>query len=188
MTKFKQFLVFAFAVGALSLSSGNALAQGQAGGGAGGGGGRGNFDPAQFQQRMMDRYREEFDIKSDDEWKAIQPRVEKVMQVRRELMAFGGNPFGGGRGPRPGGNADANANGGNQNRRGGFRGEPSPEADSLQKAIEAKASGDEIKSKLAKYRDARKAKESELDKAQDDLRKVLTVKQEAVAVMAGLLK
>jgi hypothetical protein len=58
----------------------------------------------------------------------------------------------------------------------------------LQKAIEAKASGDEIKSKLAKYRDARKAKESELEKAQDDLRKVLTVKQEAVAVMAGLLK
>jgi hypothetical protein len=183
MTKFKQFLVFAFAAGALSLTSGTALAQG-------GGGGRGNFDPAQFQQRMMDRYRENFDIKSDDEWKLIQPRVEKVMQVRRELMAFSGNPFGGGRGQRGGGggNADANANGGNQNRRGRFGGEPSPEADSLQKAIEAKASGDEIKGKLAKYRDARKAKESELEKAQDDLRKVLSVKQEAVAVMAGLLK
>ena len=116
--KFKQLLAFAFAAGALSLSSGSALAQGQAGGG-GGGGGR---DPAQMQQRMMERYREDFDIKSDDEWKAIQSRVEKVVQVRRELMAFSGNPFGGGRRPRPDANADAAANSGNQNRRGGFRG------------------------------------------------------------------
>ena len=188
MMKFKQLLVFAFTTGALALSSGKVFAQGQ---GGGGGGGRGNFDPAQFQQRMLDRYREDFEIKSDDEWKAIQPRVEKVMQVRRELIAFGGG-FGGfgGRGGRPpgGGNADANANGGNAPRRNAFRGEPSPETEALQKAIDAKASSDEIKNTLAKFRDARKAKETELEKAQDDLRKVLTMKQEAAAVLAGLLK
>ena len=44
-----------------------------------------------------------------------------------------------------------------------------------------------MKAALAKYLDARKAKEAELTKAQDDLRKVLSVRQEAIATVNGLL-
>jgi len=45
-----------------------------------------------------------------------------------------------------------------------------------------------VKAKLAAYRAAQKQKEAALEKAQDDLRQVLSVKQEATAVLMGLLK
>lgn len=153
-------------------------------------GGPPNFDPEQMRQRMMERYREQLDIKGDAEWKLIEERITKVSDARREV-GFGGMARGmfgpggpGGRGPG-GGNDGANAN--RQNRRGGFGGATLPEAEDLQKALDAKASPDEIKAKLAKLRDAKKAKQADLAKAQDDLRKVLSVRQEAVAVMMGLL-
>jgi hypothetical protein len=145
--------------------------------------GRGNFDPAQFQQRMMERYREQLEVKSDDEWKVIEPRITKVSEARREV-GFGGG-FGRGGGRRGGG--DANDQSGDTQRRRTFGGEPNPDAEALQKAIESKASADEIKSKLAKYRESRKTKEANLAKAQDELRKVLSVRQEASAVLMGLL-
>jgi hypothetical protein len=156
--------------------------------------GRGNFDPEQFRQRMMERYREQLEIKSDDEWKVIEPRVTKVMEARRDAgpggRGFGNFTRGGGAGG--GGNEGGGDRGGRGGRGGGgpggFGGTPSPEAESLQKAIEAKASSDEIKTKLAKYRESRKEKEAALTKAQDDLRKVLSVRQEASAVLMGLLQ
>jgi hypothetical protein len=149
------------------------------GGGQGGPGGGGNWDPAQMRQRMMDRMREQFGVKDDTEWKLISERIEKVSDARRETagrgmgMMFGGGGRGGGQG------------GGG---RGGFGGEPIPEQDALQKAVESNAPADEIKTKLAKYREAMKAKEAKLVKAQDELKQVLSVKQEATAVLMGLLK
>jgi hypothetical protein len=102
-------------------------------------------------------------------------------------MGMGGFGRTGGRrgGDTAGGGGTTNND---QARRNPFGGEPSPEAEGLQKAIDSKASADEIKSKLAKFRDARKSKEAALEKAQDDFRKVLSVRQEAIAVSMGLLK
>jgi hypothetical protein len=147
----------------------------------GGGPGRGNWDPAQFQQRMLERTKEQLEITDDTEWKAIEPLVQKVMDAR--MASFSGMGRGGfGRGPRPGGD-----NGGDQGqRRGGF-GTPSPEAEALQKAIDAKASSAELKAAMAKYVEARKQKQADLEKAQTDLRKVLSVRQEAIALESGLL-
>lgn len=146
------------------------------GGGQGGPGG-GNFDPAQMRQRMMDRYREQLDVKDDTEWKIISERIEKVSEARREVptgrMGFGGGGRGGPGGPR----------GGNP-----FGGAPVPEQEALQKALESNASADEIKSKLAAYREVVKQKEEKLAKSQAELRAVLSAKQEAQAVLAGLLK
>ena len=105
-----------------------------------------------------------------------------MTDARREI-GFGGMRFGGG---RRGGD---NGGGGDQGGRRGFGGgTPSPEVESLQKAIEAKAPADELKAKLAKVREARKQKEANLAKAQDELRKVLSVRQEASAVLMGLLQ
>jgi len=74
-----------------------------------------------------------------------------------------------------------------QGQRRAFGGEPSAAVQELQKAVESKASADEIKGKLAKVRDERKQKEAALTKAQEDLRKVLNTRREAQAVLAGLL-
>ncbi|MBI3878231.1 MAG: hypothetical protein HY300_20100, partial [Verrucomicrobia bacterium] len=71
---------------------------------------------------------------------------------------------------------------------GGFNRQPDPEADALRNAIESGASAEEIKAKLARLRESRREKEAQLEKAQNDLRQLLSAKQEAVAVMMGLLK
>lgn len=153
-------------------------------GGPGGGPGGGRFgDPAQMRQMMTDRLREQLDIKDDAEWKAIEPKVAAVFEAR---MAVG---FGGGRGmgmrpPRNNGGDNAQT----QRPRGGFGGQPSPAAEALQKAIDAKAPAAELKAKLEAYRAEVKEKEAALTKAQDDLKKLLTPQQEAVAVLDGLLK
>jgi len=159
------------------------------GGGAGGFGcGRGNFDPAQMRERMMERVKETMEVTDDSEWKAIQPLVEKVMDARMASMGggMGRGMFGGG--PRRNGGDTANAAAGaDQNRRRSPFGQPSPEVEALQKAIDAKASNAELKSAIAKVADARKAKQAELEKSQADLRKVLSLRQEAISIANGWL-
>jgi len=141
----------------------------------------GNFDPAQFRQRMMDRLKEQLEIKDDSEWTAIQPMVQAVMDARMASMSgMGRGMFGG---PRRGGGD----NNGDQPRRGPFGQAPSAEADALQKAIDSKAPKAEIKAAMEKFVASRKAKQAELEKAQDNLRKVLTSRQEAIATLNGLL-
>jgi hypothetical protein len=147
--------------------------------------GRGNFDPAQMQQRMMERYKEMLEFTSDDEWNAVSPLVQKVNDARREV-GFGGmgrGMFGGGR--RGGGNAPPADQAQNNPRR--FGPEPSAAMQELQKSVDAKASAEEIKGKLAKVREERKQKEAALTTAQEDLKKVLNARREALAVLAGLL-
>lgn len=147
-------------------------------------GGRGNFDPEQMRARMMERYREVLEVKDDAEWKLLEGRITKVMEARRDMGGFG-RGFGGPGGP--GGRRGGGEGGDQGGERRRFGGEPNPEAESLQKAIEAKASNDEIKAKLAKYREAQKTRQATLEKAQADLRQVLSVRQEANAVLMGLL-
>jgi hypothetical protein len=179
MKKLKQILVAAGCVAALSLSTGNLAAQN----------GRPNFDPAQMKQRALDSWRDQLDVKDDAEWKLISEAIGKVIDTRMEI-GFGGGGGMFGRGGRRGGDTNNAAGGdqGGQNRRPRFGPPPSAEAEALQKAIDAKAPADEIKSKLAKLREANKAKEAKLEQAQEDLRKILTSRQEAVAVVGGLLK
>jgi hypothetical protein len=146
-----------------------------------------NFDPAQFRERALARSREQLDVKSDEDWKKIEPLVTKVMDARTSMGGFGFGGRGGG-GPRRGGGGDgANSEQGNNNNRNRF-GQSSPEEQALEKAIEAKAPADEIKTKLAAVRESRKAKEAALEKAQEELRKALSPRQEASAVLARLLK
>ncbi|MCC6819194.1 MAG: hypothetical protein IT579_00550 [Verrucomicrobia subdivision 3 bacterium] len=148
---------------------------------AGGDRGPRNFDPAEMQKRMMERYKEQLEITDDTEWKAIEPMIQKVAETRLQTMGGMGRGMFGGRGNRGGGD---NAGGGP---RGGGFGQANPAADALQKAIEAKASNAEMKAALAKYIESRKAKQAALEKAQADLRKVLTPRQEAIAALNGLL-
>ena len=192
--KLSKLLTAASLAVVLALSAGSLMAQdnnndrpnrrnrdgGQGGQGGQGGFGGGNFDPAQFQQRMMDRVREDLGFTNDTDWNAVQPLVQKVMDARREVGVAGFGGFGrGGRGGQGG-----QGGGG----RGGAFGQASPEQQALQNAIEANAPSAQIKDLLAKYKAARKEKQAKLAAAQADLRKVLSVKQEAQATLLGLVE
>ncbi len=142
-----------------------------------------NFDPAQMQKRMMDGYREQLEVSDDAEWKLIEQRIQKILDARREI-GFGGGfrgmarLFGGG------------GQGGGAQRSGGFGGFAPPvssEEEALQKAFDAKASKAELKSALAKFAEARRQKQANLQKAQAELREVLSLRQEVGATLSGLL-
>jgi hypothetical protein len=144
---------------------------------------RRTFDPAQFQQRMMDRMKETLGA-SDEDWKALGPKVQKVMTLAQEArggmgMAMMGR---GGRGGRGGGDAAAT---------------PAPEpttetgktSQALSKLLDNKDSKPEdIKTALQAFRDAKVKAEVALEAAQKDLKAVLTVRQEALLVLRGMLK
>jgi hypothetical protein len=170
---------------AMLLSPGSGSAQPQdnppPGGPGGGGRGRGNFDPEQMRQRMMERVKEQLEVTKDDEWKALEPLVTKVFEARREAMTSGMRGFMG-RGPRGGDNA-----GNDQGNRRRFGPEQGAEELALEKAIESKASKEELKAAMAKFRAAKKDKEVKMKGAQEELRKVLTLRQEAIAVANGWL-
>jgi hypothetical protein len=179
---------------ALFLSAGSVSAQNDNGGGGGGGrrGGGGPPDPAQMQQRFMERVHDDLGFTNDTEWNAVQPLVQKVFDAQRDARSggmgrmFGGRNRGGNGGN--GANANANANAGGGGGRGGFFGTPSPEAEALQKAIDDNAPKAQIKTALAKYQASQKAKRDKLAQAQENLRKYLNTKQEAQATLLGLLE
>jgi len=182
----KKMLAMLAVAAALCVSADSSLAQGNGGGGGGrggfAGGGGGNFDPAQFQQQMMDRTRERLGITNDTDWSAVQPLVQKVMDARRDAQTFGG--FGrGGRGNRGGGGGGGGGAGG------GFGGQqtPDPDREALQSALDNNAPSAQVKAALDKFRAAQKAKQAKLEAAQADLKKVLSPKQEAEGVLMGLL-
>jgi hypothetical protein len=186
--KRKTMSAFLGVVAAMSLCGGSLLAQDADVAGPGGpGGGRpgGNFDPSQFRQRMMEQIRTNLNVTNDDEWTVIQTRVEKVMQTRREVevrsMGMGGPG-----GPPPNGGPGGGPPGGFGGR-GGFGPQASEEQKALQKALEDNAPAAQIKEALAKLRVSRKDRETKLAAAQADLRNVLASKQEARAVLMGLL-
>jgi Spy/CpxP family protein refolding chaperone len=149
------------------------------GGGSGGGGGRGgrNFDPAAFRQQRLDQIKKDLGA-SDDEWKVLQPKVEKLEDLRIQSFT---SRMGGGR-RRGGDNAGAAAPTVSDN--------PVAKASAdLKTTLENKdATPDQIKEKLAALRDARAKAKEELTKAQTALRDVVTPRQEAVLVAQGLLE
>jgi hypothetical protein len=150
--------------------------------------GRGNFDPAQMKQDMMDRLRDQMDIKDDQEWKAVEPKLSKVFDAGRDVMAMRFRSGFGGRGRRNnGGDNGGNATDNARPRRSPF-GEPSATMEALQKAIDDKAPSAEVKTKLAAVRAEFKDKQAKLQAAQEDLRGILTPRQEAIATVNGLLQ
>ncbi len=155
--------------------------------------GRRAFNPEDMQARMATALRERLEVTDDEEWKLISERVLKVTELRRATGGQGG-PMGmmmGGRGgPGGPGGAGGAPGGGDASGRGtrGTRGGSSnPEMTALQTAVRDKLPEAEVKVRLAKLRETRKNDEAKLAKAQEDLRAVLSVRQEAVAVVFGLL-
>jgi hypothetical protein len=155
---------------------------GGGGGGGFGGGNGGNFDPAAMQQQMMqrqlDNVRQTLDYTNDTDWDAVLPLVQKVLDAQTAVRAGQRGMFGGGR----------NRGGGGGGGRGGNAVQtPNPEQEALQNALDQGAPAAQIKDLLARYKAAQKAKQAKLDAAQADLKAVLTTRQEAAAVLMGLV-
>ncbi len=127
--------------------------------------------------KRMERVREQLGVTNADEWKIIEQRVGKVLEAqhdlgpkapskkhlaKRDYQAASGK----GKGKRPAGAVDS---------------------DSLQESLDSNAPTAEMKALLEKYHAARREKIARLETARDQLRKVLSVRQEVQATLLGIL-
>ena len=133
----------------------------------------------EFRQQAAERMKTSLDA-TDEEWKVLQPRIEKVQTLSRQMQGGMAGMFGAGR--RPG----ANPAGGEA---------PAPQTElekktqDLTKLLENKdAKPEEIKASLTALRDERAKVKAELDKARKELVETLSVRQEAQLVMMGMIE
>jgi len=137
----------------------------------------------QFRQRMNDFLKTSLKA-SDEEWAVIEPLLEKVEAKQREAMSGRFGALGGRRGGgRPGGDQPG------PERPDRPTPPSSPETEALKTLLASDSTAaDDIKAKLEALRTARKKAAADLDQAREDLRKVLTLRQEATLVMIGILE
>jgi hypothetical protein len=143
----------------------------------------------EMRERMSAALREQFQVEDDEEWRLIYERIERVWVLGGAAGA--GGPMGAAMAFRAARAAGGGGEAADQARpgggRGGLAGPASPETESLVTALYANAPEAELRSRLERLRAARKANEVKLVAAQDELRSVLNLRQEAIAVVAGLL-
>ncbi|MDD5350595.1 MAG: hypothetical protein PHQ12_10325 [Chthoniobacteraceae bacterium] len=140
----------------------------------------------QFRQWMHETMKTSLKA-TDEEWSVIEPLLEKVETKQREALVGRFAAFGG----RRGGNRGGDRGGDRGARPGGDRPAPavSPETEALKTALETEGTAPaDIKAKLEALRASRKKAAAELDQAREDLRKVLTLRQEAALVTFGILE
>jgi hypothetical protein len=119
--------------------------------------------------KALTKLREQFEVADDAEWEVIAGRIQQVTELRRTLTGS----------PSLRGGAVAT-----DKVRRSTRGN---EQDMLRTAVRDKLPDAEIKARLARAHEVRQQDEEKLAKAQEELRAILTVRQEAIAVVAGLL-
>ncbi len=130
-------------------------------------------NPAEAQARVLDRLREKLDVIDDTEWALIMERMTTIDEIRRTLWTSSASA----RGPLPGTEKNKRNSGSSGN----------PERDALRSAVSDNLPDAEIKSRLARAHEIHRRNEARLAQAQANLRAILSIRQEAVAVMAGLL-
>lgn len=122
--------------------------------------------------RSLERLRDQFGVEDDAEWAVILERIKRVDEARAGLWKGGaiGKPVS--IATKKGDRTTRSAN---------------PEQESLRYAVRDNLPDAEVKSRLARARHVNEQAEARLQQAQAELRAVLTLRQEAVAVLAGLL-
>ncbi|HEY3320918.1 MAG TPA: hypothetical protein VGP72_10675 [Planctomycetota bacterium] len=183
MYRFKLILALAVAFGVLGAWQLQAEDAPPAPGGQPPAGGQRRWDPEQFRQRMLDSIKEKLGA-SEEDWKALQPKVEAVQKLQREAMSGRFRGFGRGRGGPGGGAPGATPAAGDQAQ----KSEIEKKTDALQTLADTKdADPKAVKEKMQEVREAREKSKLELKKAQDALRELLTPRQEAQLMLMGML-
>jgi hypothetical protein len=171
-------IAVALAAGAVGVSAQTNVANGLTGVVGSGG----QADPA--QQRFMQRVHDGLGFTNDADWSAIQPLVQNVFEAQRDLAPGGGVS----RVPAVSrGASGTNGVSGARILRRAYFGPTSPEAQALQKTLDENASADDVKTALTAYQAAQKVKRANLAQAQENLRKALTIQQEARATLLKVL-
>jgi hypothetical protein len=144
-----------------------------------------SVDPSIIRKAAMARYMERLRQQlgaSEEEWKVLEPKVDKLLQAQQEVRAgirgIGGGGIGGG--GRGGGFLGANS------------GEPS-EVEEAASALREAARDPDVPARdtalvLKDYRSAREKARRRVADAQRELRDLLTQRQEAILLMNGLLE
>lgn len=163
-------------------------------------------DPDQRRKMFSDNIRKRLDF-SEEEWQIIEPRFQKVMVLSMQSSGMGGRkggPMGkfgkGSKGPSKGMDIDGQPGTPSGKGKGDFsnqRDQSRPPREQtrldslladLNTALQDKdAESSLIKEKLTAVRAAREESKLELAKAQAELRELLTLRQEAIFVMMGIL-
>lgn len=147
--------------------------------------------PEEWRARMEEGIKTALKV-TNDEWTVLQPLIEKVTTKQREAMSgrFGG--MFGGRGGGPGGDRGGAGGGAPGNAPGGAPGSDRPgsaERQALRDALEKDGTtAEDIKAKLNAVREFQKKSAAELATAREELKKVVTVRQEAVLFSMGILE
>jgi hypothetical protein len=134
-------------------------------------------DPAIVHPKRMERIRQQLEVKGADEWKIVEARVARVMEAEHGMSLNGSLKKRLAKRELPPGYSKKSKH---TAEAGGL--------DSLQEAIDSSASATDLKTTLEKYHQVRRERLAKLEKAQDDLRKVLTIRQEIQAILLGLLE
>ncbi|MBI1367264.1 MAG: hypothetical protein GC162_01275 [Planctomycetes bacterium] len=139
----------------------------------------------QMRERMSAAMKERLNA-TDDEWAVIEPRLQKVMETRVRSAMGGMRGMFGGRGPGgPGGdNADRQPS----------QAQPGESTEMALRSRELadllkdeNAAPEAIKAAMQKLREAKAKQEEDAKKAREDLRGVLSLRQEATLVTMGIL-
>ena len=147
--------------------------------------GRGQMDTEQMMNRMSGRIKEVLEM-SDEEWTVIGPKLINVVTLSTQSTS---SNMGRMMGMFMSGRGDTNQR--TQRQPFAGRGEPGPIATvqaELQKLLEDKeAPASEIKRKIIELREAKEEAEQKLTTARNELRELLTVRQEALLIAMGYL-
>lgn len=146
--------------------------------------GQGEFrDRANFQQRMVEMVKSELGA-TDEEWTVIEPRLTKVMTLSRDITQRGMGMGMMRRGRREGPARQEQSSQAAPSE----QTEVQKSTDALQEVLDKSDAGpDEVKAKLLDLRNAKEKTRQELAKTQQELKQVLSVRQEAKLVLLGLL-
>ena len=149
----------------------------------------GQFDPERIRQMMEQRLQETLGA-TDQEWTLLRPRVMKVSELNQDLqsgarglmMLLGSGGFGGGPGGRLGQFLGANR----------FDGQELSDVQKIQQELKktlenTSSTSEQLKKQLTKLRSAKEKTKQELAKAQQELRQIVTIRQEAMLVLMGIL-
>ena len=135
----------------------------------------------QFRQRMQERMREQLGA-NEQEWKVLQPRIEKIQQLQRDTRGgFRGRVA---RGGRRGGEAQPPAAAAERE-----QSEVQKKTEALRSLLDDEAAGaGAIKAALDALRKAREKAQKDLAVARKELQGVVTVRQEARLVLMNILE
>ncbi len=120
------------------------------------------------QARAQSRLRERLEITDDGEWAVILERIQRVEELRRTV-------------------AGAPASGADRGKRSSRSEGVAAEREALRSAVADHLPDAEIRARLARVAEVNRQNQAKLARAQEELRAVLTVRQEAIAVVFGLL-